>query len=288
MFTEPQIKSFLKICTDKIASYKIQEKSIYFSAKFFRKNKLSDSINRGEVSTFSKLIRNHISTEDPDKIVIHFLENGTDTLLYDKTLKASEVEETEKVSIPERGLLGLGDVEAMVQKELQKYKEEQQIQILRKRFKRALGTIDAKNAEIEKLNKQIEEFEAQVEEFEETVSSDKRLQGYVAIAAEAFPSLNGIIQKSSLRGLLGVPKDETEDAAFTEIVETPKTVNTDKAEIDPKRKQMIDGITDYYAAEENDVKYLHGIYSLFHLVSLNPQILPTLLELASDNTTTPQ
>ena len=267
MFTESQIKTFVSTCKEKIAAYKLQNKDIYFSAKFYRKNKVSEEIKMGAIDTFSKLLRSHVLTEAPDRITVCFLEKETHSLLYEKSVKSENEPESEPIVV--QGLLGLGEVKELVDKGIAKYKEETQQEILRKRYKRSLLTIGEKDTLIAELSKQIETLEGTIEDFEDTIATDKRLQGYVAIAAEAFPSLNSIIQKSTLRGLLGVPKEE---------IEMPQVVN-EKADIAPERLAMIEGLSNYFQSPEYELLYLHQMYELFRQITLKPELLETLLNL---------
>lgn len=287
MLNETQLKSFLDTCKEKINSYRTQNKHIYFSAKFFRKNKQVEAIEKGEIDTFSRLIRSYTKTETPDRIVVLFFEQNTKAQLYKKELIAENDEVVDKIVENQSSptLMGVDVVQDLVRKGINEYREEQEKAVLRRRLKRSLGIISQKEEEIEALEKEIKRLEGELEDIEDTVTMDKRIKGYVAIAGEAFPGLNGLIQKSSLRGLLGIPKEEMEIQESTEDTAQVEPTVYEDVPIDPKRKQMIDIISAYFSNEENSTDELHKLYMLIYQVTLKPEILPTLLELASGEQT---
>jgi len=188
---------------------------LMFTATLYKHGKKLNSIDLAEAVSFSRLIRQYVKSEQPDKVRVELKTTSDNVQRWMKQFDLQEISDQLPKSIPSSsGFTGFGEAEIndLVNKrfvELEKQKELERV-----------------NQELQELRERNGELEKELEELSTTVEAKKQVEYYSTIIGAALPGLAKFFQATSigpaLSFLAGAEQGVNEDNAVLE----PPTAST--------------------------------------------------------------
>ena len=188
---------------------------LMFSATLYKHGKKLNSIDLAEAVSFSRLIRQYVKSEQPDKVRVELKTLSDNVQRWMKQFDLQEVSDHIPKSIPASSTFnGLGEAEIndLVNKrfvELEKQKELERV-----------------HQELLELRERNGELEKELEELTTTVEAKKQVEYYSTIIGAALPGLAKFFQATSIGPALSfLAGAESNGSNNTEVLEPP-TANT--------------------------------------------------------------
>ena len=223
---------------------------ILCSAHLSRRGKKLNGIDRAAPENFSKLMRDFVASEEPDKMRIE-LRGDKEEILWSKTYQL-DIEPEIKLPVQEefRGL-GQAEVTELVNQKIQEIRKSNELEELRQ------GRED--------LEQENGELKAQLQELEGIVEAKKNIEYYSNIIGLALPGLAKMLNTTGLGSTLGMLAGVEQPQEETSTNEQPKG----------QRETIIELATEYM--ESLDDTQLGHLYLVFVELSNNPALITTLL-----------
>lgn len=189
---------------------------LVFSAVLYKQGKKMNSIDLADASSFSKLIRNYVKTEQPDKIRVELKTQSDDVQRWMKQFDLVDIVD----AMPKNanlGYMGLGEAEIndMVVKRFEELERQKEIERV--------------NQEIIELRERNSELEKEVDDLNQSVEAKKHVEYYSTIIGAALPGLAKFFSTSAigpaLTFLSGTGESEEQVELETPVVssEQPQT-----------------------------------------------------------------
>jgi hypothetical protein len=188
-----RIKRLVEACTKAIRAQQMQgHESILFSALLSRRSKKLNSIERAAVDNASRLLRDYINSEDPDKVRVE-LRGERDELLWSKTFSLEVDDGPVETGVPSGAVFqGLGEAELgeLVNAKIQEMRRQDELRDLR--------------VQRDQLEQENEQLRRQLDEAEESLEAKKSIEYYSGIIGIALPGLARMLSGSPLGSTLGM------------------------------------------------------------------------------------
>ena len=189
---------------------------LMFSATLYKHGKKLNSIDLAEAVSFSRLIRQYVKSEQPDKVRVELKTLSDNVQRWMKQFDLQEVSDHIPKSIPASSTFnGLGEAEIndLVNKrfvELEKQKELERV-----------------HQELLELRERNGELEKELEELTTTVEAKKQVEYYSTIIGAALPGLAKFFQATSIGPALSfLAGAEQSSSNEQETALEPPTANT--------------------------------------------------------------
>lgn len=160
---------------------------LVFSATLYKHGKKLNCIELAEAASFSRLVRQYVKSEQPDKVRVELKTLNDNVQRWMKQFDLQEVSDHLPRSLPASpGFTGLGEVEIndMVNKrflELEKQKE-----------------LERANQELIELRERNGELERELDDLTNVVEAKKQVEYYTAIIGAALPGLAKFFQATAI------------------------------------------------------------------------------------------
>lgn len=183
--------------------------NLVFSAILYKQGKRMNSIELADASQFSKLIRNYVKTEQPDKVRVELKTQQDNVQRWMKQFDLIDQNEGMMQQVQQvtqsLGYTGLGEAEIndIVQKrygELERQKEAERI-----------------GQEVIELRERNAELERELEDFQEQLEAKKQVEYYSSIIGMALPGLAKFLTKSSIGPALSFLSGAEDTSASVEL-----------------------------------------------------------------------
>lgn len=185
-----RIKRLVESCSKAIRAQQMQgHEGILFSALLSRRSKKLNSIDRAAVDNASRLLRDYINSEDPDKVRVE-LRGTRDELLWSKTFSLEVDDGPLESSVPVFQGLGEAELGELVNAKIQEMRRQDELRDLR--------------VQRDQLEQENEQLRRQLEEAEESLEAKKSVEYYSGIIGIALPGLARILSGSPLGSTLGL------------------------------------------------------------------------------------
>lgn len=226
---------------------------VYFSAQFYSGGKKQNCIERGELESFSKLVRTYILSEEADSVRIDFISEKTGKSIYSKVLSdlrkpdaetASKTEASTDNAQPRQGYFGLGEAQ------------------LHEMIDKKVAEIERAN-KFESMSKELEELRKKNEEQEETIvelraenKAKSSIEFYSGLIGNALPGIGQLLANTPLAGatsfLAGLGTGEKE------------SLTADDSEGDEEASTITALITEFCATlNQQEQSALHLLFMAF-------------------------
>jgi hypothetical protein len=179
------LNSAAKVLANQVKTLEAQGyQDMYFTAQFYSGGKRQNGIERGNVSTISKQIRDYVKSEEADTMNVEMFEESTDKSVYrkkftDLTESGKSFENSEQKSGFNGfgGHQGLGEVEfnALVDKRVEVREQARDYARM--------------SNELQELRNKYAALETDKEQLEAELKAKKDLEFYSGIIGAAFPGL---------------------------------------------------------------------------------------------------
>ena len=197
---------------------------LMFTATLYKHGRKLNSIELAEAGSFSRLIRQYVKSEQPDKVRVELKTMSDNVQKWMKQFDLQESSETLSRSLPvstyntgHSGYAGLGEAEIndLVNKrfvELEKQKELERV-----------------NQELNELRERNGELERELEELTTTVEAKKQVEYYSSIIGAALPGLAKFFQATAIGPALNflagsensLPESDTASSLETPVASAP-------------------------------------------------------------------
>jgi len=197
---------------------------LMFTATLYKHGRKLNSIELAEAGSFSRLIRQYVKSEQPDKVRVELKTMSDNVQKWMKQFDLQESSETLSRSLPvstyntgHSGYAGLGEAEIndLVNKrfvELEKQKELERV-----------------NQELNELRERNGELERELEELTTTVEAKKQVEYYSSIIGAALPGLAKFFQATAIGPALnflagsenGLPESDTASSLEAPVASAP-------------------------------------------------------------------
>lgn len=188
--------------------------NLVFSAVLSRQGKRMNSIDLADAASFSKLIRNYVKTEQPDKVRVELKSSNDNVQRWMKQFELIEL--TDVMSKPNLGYSGLGEAEIndMVAKRFEALERQKEAELT--------------GQEVVELRERNTELEKEIEDLHEKIEAKKHVEYYSTIIGAALPGLAKFFEKSPIGPTLNFLSgtETTEEVELEEPVpseEQPQT-----------------------------------------------------------------
>lgn len=148
---------------------------VVFNAVFYQGNKKMNSIERGHIIHFDKVMKTYMKTENPDRVKIEFWDNEKNALIWGNSYK---IEQQPDIELPANtNFQGLGELEVndLVQRKYSELERKKKIESL--------------SEELEKAKQEIEELQFELQDKQATLDAKKQIEYYSSIIGMALPGL---------------------------------------------------------------------------------------------------
>ena len=197
---------------------------LMFTATLYKHGRKLNSIELAEAGSFSRLIRQYVKSEQPDKVRVELKTMSDNVQKWMKQFDLQDSGETLSRSLPvstyntgHSGYAGLGEAEIndLVNKrfvELEKQKELERV-----------------NQELNELRERNGELERELEELTTTVEAKKQVEYYSSIIGAALPGLAKFFQATAIGPALnflagsenGLPESDTASSLEAPVASAP-------------------------------------------------------------------
>jgi hypothetical protein len=192
---------------------------LMFTATLYKHGRKLNSIELAEAGSFSRLIRQYVKSEQPDKVRVELKTMSDNVQKWMKQFDLQDSGETLSRSLPlpsptgySTGYAGLGEAEIndLVNKrfvELEKQKELERV-----------------NQELNELRERNGELERELEELTTTVEAKKQVEYYSSIIGAALPGLAKFFEASAIGPaltFLAGSEDDKENGLDEPLLEAP-------------------------------------------------------------------
>ena len=197
---------------------------LMFTATLYKHGRKLNSIELAEAGSFSRLIRQYVKSEQPDKVRVELKTMSDNVQKWMKQFDLQDSGETLSRSLPlpsptgySTGYAGLGEAEIndLVNKrfvELERQKELERV-----------------NQELNELRERNGELERELEELTTTVEAKKQVEYYSSIIGAALPGLAKFFQATAIGPALNflagsensLPESDTASSLETPVASAP-------------------------------------------------------------------
>jgi len=197
---------------------------LMFTATLYKHGRKLNSIELAEAGSFSRLIRQYVKSEQPDKVRVELKTMSDNVQKWMKQFDLQDSGETLSRSLPvstyntgHSGYAGLGEAEIndLVNKrfvELERQKELERV-----------------NQELNELRERNGELERELEELTTTVEAKKQVEYYSSIIGAALPGLAKFFQATAIGPALyflagsenGLPESDTASSLEAPVASAP-------------------------------------------------------------------
>jgi hypothetical protein len=160
---------------------------LVFSATLYKHGKKLNSIDLAEATNFSRLVRQYVKTEVPDKVRVELKTPSDNMQRWMKQFELTELsDDIPRSSVPAAAFQGFGeaDIQDLVNRrfvELERHKELERV-----------------NQEIIELRDRNADMEKELESLHAVVEAKKQLEYYSAIIGAAFPGLANFLKGTAI------------------------------------------------------------------------------------------
>jgi FtsZ-binding cell division protein ZapB len=224
--------------------------SVLCSAHLSRRGKKLNGIDKAAPENFSKLMRDFVASEEPDKMRVE-LRGDKEEILWSKTYQLDIEPEIQMPANEEFRGLGQAEVTELVNQKLQEIRRSDELEELR-----------SYRDDLENENNQLK---SQLQELEGIVDAKKNIEYYSNIIGLALPGLAKMLNKTGLGGTLGMLAG----------IEDQQVATGDAPKEKGQRETIIDLVTEFM--QGLDDAHLGHLYLVFVELSNNPALIGTLL-----------
>lgn len=237
--------------------------NVVFNALFSRNGKKLNSIENASIANFSTLVRNYDKAENPDKVKIEFKNQDDNVLIWSKVYELNDSLEDIPKSLAGYAGLGEAEVNDLVQRKFSEMERSKELERL--------------SAELTKAIAMNEELQYQVSDMQASLDAKKQIEYYSSVIGMALPGLakffTGTPVGSAINFLSGTE-------------ETQNQIDQAKDKDPNQREVILDLIQTFCEGLSN--QELGTMYLLLSEIEKDKSTLKTILELITQNTTTPQ
>lgn len=237
--------------------------NVVFNALFYRNGKKLNSIENASIANFSTLVRNYDKAENPDKVKIEFKNQDDNVLIWSKVYELNDSLDDIPKSLSGYAGLGEAEVNDLVQRKFSEMERSKELERL--------------SAELTKAIAMNEELQYQVSDMQASLDAKKQIEYYSSVIGMALPGLakffTGTPVGSAINFLSGTE-------------ETQNQIDQAKDKDPNQREVILDLIQTFCEGLSN--QELGTMYLLLSEIEKDKSTLKTILELITQNTTTPQ
>lgn len=237
--------------------------NVVFNALFSRNGKKLNSIENASIANFSTLVRNYDKAENPDKVKIEFKNQDDNVLIWSKVYDLNDSLEDIPKSLSGYAGLGEAEVNDLVQRKFSEMERSKELERL--------------SAELTNAIAMNEELQYQVSDMQASLDAKKQIEYYSSVIGMALPGLakffTGTPVGSAINFLSGTE-------------ETQNQIDQAKDKDPNQREVILDLIQTFCEGLSN--QELGTMYLLLSEIEKDKSTLKTILELITQNTTTPQ
>jgi len=178
---------------------------LVFAASLYRHGRKLNSIDLADATAFSRLIRQYVRSEQPDKVRVELKTQGDGVVRWVKQFELMERGGDEVVRPPAAAnYAGLGEAEVneMVMRRFQELERQKEL--------------ERANQELSDLRERNQELERELEDMSSTVEAKKQVEYYSAIIGAALPGLARFFQATAIGPALSFLAGSTEQEKDSE------------------------------------------------------------------------
>lgn len=237
--------------------------NVVFNALFSRNGKKLNSIENAAIANYSSLILSYYGAENPDKVKVEFKTAQDNVLIWSKVYELNDSLEDIPKSLSGYAGLGEAEVNDLVQRKFSEMERSKELERL--------------SAELTKAIAMNEELQYQVSDMQASLDAKKQIEYYSSVIGMALPGLakffTGTPVGSAINFLSGTE-------------ETQNQIDQAKDKDPDQREVILDLIQTFCEGLSN--QELGTMYLLLSEIEKDKSTLKTILELITQNTTTPQ
>ncbi len=237
--------------------------NVVFNALFSRNGKKLNSIENAAIANYSSLILSYNQAENPDKVKVEFKTAQDNVLIWSKVYELNDSLEDIPKSLSGYAGLGEAEVNEMVQRKFSEMERSKELERL--------------SAELTKAIAMNEELQYQVSDMQASLDAKKQIEYYSSVIGMALPGLakffTGTPVGSAINFLSGTE-------------ETPNQIDQAKDKDPNQREVILELIQTFCEGLSN--QELGTMYLLLSEIEKDKSTLKTILELITQNTSTPQ
>ncbi len=237
--------------------------NVVFNAMFSRNGKKLNSIENAAIANYSSLILSYNQAENPDKVKVEFKTAQDNVLIWSKVYELNDSLEDIPKSLSGYAGLGEAEVNDLVQRKFSEMERSKELERLSAELTNAIA-----------IN---EELQYQVSDMQASLDAKKQIEYYSSVIGMALPGLakffTGTPVGSAINFLSGTE-------------ETSNQIDQAKDKDPNQREVILDLIQTFCEGLSN--QELGTMYLLLSEIEKDKSTLKTILELITQNTTTPQ
>jgi hypothetical protein len=237
--------------------------NVVFNALFSRNGKKLNSIENASIANFSSLILSYNQAENPDKVKVEFKTAQDNVLIWSKVYDLNDSLDDIPKSLSGYAGLGEAEVNDLVQRKFSEMERSKELERL--------------SAELTKTVAMNEELQYQVSDMQASLDAKKQIEYYSSVIGMALPGLakffTGTPVGSAINFLSGTEETQSQ-------IDQAKDKDPDQREV------ILDLIQTFCEGLSN--QELGTMYLLLSEIEKDKSTLKTILELITQNTTTPQ
>lgn len=228
--SKPRKKYYMnETCKDMLKHIKERGfEDVVFNAVFYQGNKKMNSIERGHIIHFDKVMKTYMKTENPDKVKIEFWDNEKNALIWGNSYK---IDQQPDIEIPANtNFQGLGELEVndLVQRKYSELERKKKIESL--------------SEELEKAKQEIEELQFELQDKQATLDAKKQIEYYSNIIGMALPGLAKLLTGTPVASAVNFLAGTDETPALEPSTTTKSSPTNQRESIIEMMKEFSEGL----------------------------------------------